>query len=63
MQTENDDRQTTEPISIARPDESAPARTIRSAELLQGARELLIQHDESTYRLRLTRNGKLILVK
>jgi len=39
------------------------ARTITSADLLQGAREVLILHDEMTYRLRLTRNGKLILVK
>jgi len=38
-------------------------RTINSADLLHGAREVLIQHDEKTYRLRVTRNGKLILVK
>jgi hemin uptake protein HemP len=39
------------------------ARTVNSTDLLQGAAELLIQHDDQTYRLRLTRNGKLILVK
>jgi len=46
-------------------DASGPSalRTINSADLLQGAREVLIQHDEKTYRLRVTRNGKLILVK
>ena len=38
-------------------------RTVHSDELLQGARELLIRHGEETYRLRLTRNGKLILQK
>ena len=38
-------------------------RTISSAELFLGAREILIQHDEKTYRLQVTRNGKLILVK
>lgn len=38
-------------------------RTIRSAELFLGAREVLIQHEEKTYRLQVTRNGKLILVK
>jgi hemin uptake protein HemP len=38
-------------------------RTINSADLLHGAREILIQHDEKTYRLRVTRNGKLILIK
>jgi len=38
-------------------------RTINSADLFHGAREVLIRHDEKTYRLRVTRNGKLILVK
>ncbi len=38
-------------------------RTISSAELFHGAREILIQHEEKTYRLQVTRNGKLILVK
>jgi hemin uptake protein HemP len=38
-------------------------RTLTSQELLQGAREVLIMHGEETYRLRLTRNGKLILHK
>jgi hemin uptake protein HemP len=51
------------------PDEHAcgsidPAlRTINSSELLHGAREVLIQHEEKIYRLQVTRNGKLILVK
>jgi hemin uptake protein HemP len=39
------------------------SRTINSAELFHGAREVLIQHDEKIYRLQVTRNGKLILVK
>lgn len=38
-------------------------RRIRSAELLQGEREVLIEHGSEIYRLRLTRNGKLILQK
>jgi len=42
---------------------SRATRSVRSDELLQGARELLIRHGEETYRLRLTRNGKLILQK
>jgi hemin uptake protein HemP len=50
----NDAVETTIPPSV---------RTINSADLLQGAREVLIRHDEKTYRLRVTRNGKLILVK
>uniref|UniRef100_A0A7C4LPR5 Hemin uptake protein HemP n=1 Tax=Schlesneria paludicola TaxID=360056 RepID=A0A7C4LPR5_9PLAN len=36
---------------------------IRSDELLRGHREVRIIHGTETYRLRLTRNGKLILHK
>ena len=36
---------------------------IDSTRLLQGTRELLIVHAGEEYRLRLTRNGKLILTK
>ena len=35
----------------------------RSEDLLQGRRELLIQHGDEQYRLRLTRMNKLILTK
>ena len=38
-------------------------RAIRSEELLAGAQEVLIEHEGQTYRLRLTRRGKLILHK
>lgn len=38
-------------------------RTMSSAELLQGKTEIFITHGEDVYRLRLTRNGKLILHK
>jgi len=34
-----------------------------SEELLKGTKEVLIQHGTETYRLRLTRQGKLILYK
>lgn len=47
------------PVAAA---ESAPAR-FRSEDLLQGRREILIVHSQEVYRLRLTRNGKLILTK
>lgn len=43
--------------------DSAPARRISSQSLLQGERELVIQHQGSEYHLRLTRNDKLILTK
>jgi hemin uptake protein HemP len=36
---------------------------IRSEELLAGAQEVLIEHVGQSYRLRLTRSGKLILHK
>lgn len=45
------------------PDPSTPVRVYESAELLQGAKEVLIRHAGELYRLRLTRNGKLILQK
>ncbi len=38
-------------------------RELNSEELLQGNREIRIRHGEEIYRLRLTRNGKLILQK
>lgn len=44
------------------PSPSAPRR-IESTELLAGANEVLIAHGAETYRLRLTRSGKLILHK
>ena len=40
-----------------------PRARIDSARLLQGGRELLIAHAGEEYRLRLTRNDKLILTK
>jgi hemin uptake protein HemP len=42
----------------------APQRLrLSSSELLRGARELIIQHGDNEYRLRLTQNDKLILTK
>jgi hemin uptake protein HemP len=43
--------------------ELAPKRTLDSADLFQGAREIQIRHEEKVYRLQVTRNGKLILIK
>ena len=36
---------------------------LRSSDLLAGGREVLIQHGEDIYRLKLTGNNKLILTK
>jgi hemin uptake protein HemP len=40
-----------------------PQRVVRVEELLGGNREVLIQHGDEYYRLRLTRNGRLLLTK
>jgi hemin uptake protein HemP len=45
------------------PASAAKLRHITTAALLGGARELIIHHNDSEYRLRLTSNGKLILTK
>jgi hemin uptake protein HemP len=50
----NEPRRTTAPDSV---------RKLASHDLLQGAQEILIEHAGEVYRLRLTRNGKLILHK
>jgi hemin uptake protein HemP len=42
---------------------SGAVRRVSSLALLDGARELVIQHQGNEYHLRLTRNGKLILTK
>lgn len=38
-------------------------REVTSTELLRGESEVLIRHGDELYRLKLTRNGKLILQK
>lgn len=38
-------------------------REVDSCELLRGESELLVRHGDELYRLKLTRNGKLILQK
>jgi hemin uptake protein HemP len=40
-----------------------PQRTLSSSSLFQGTREIAIEHGESIYRLKITRQGKLILNK
>ena len=47
----------------ALPPATTTVRSVTSEELFQGQREILIQHAGETYRLRLTRNDKLILNK
>ena len=45
------------------PPSKLPTKTITSESILEGQPEVLITHGEETYRLRCTRNGKLILQK
>jgi hemin uptake protein HemP len=44
-------------------DSAREPRKVSSADLMQGATELLITHHDHIYRLRITRSGKLILHK
>ncbi|MFM9960905.1 MAG: hemin uptake protein HemP [Planctomycetaceae bacterium] len=46
-----------------KPCEKQPLREMTSEELLRGQNEVLIRHGEEIYRLKLTRNQKLILQK
>lgn len=57
------DPRRSDPLDLSRLPASAPAQVIDSKVLLQGGRELRIQHGDQTYRLCHTRNDKLILVK
>jgi len=53
-------------LPLARPADlamDATARRVDSTDLLGGHREVLIEHGDQTYRLRLTASNKLILVK
>ena len=50
------------PHDIKLPDEVVPER-IQVADLVKGAREVVLVHDGQEYRLRVTAKGKLILTK
>jgi hemin uptake protein HemP len=50
-------------LNPPKPADGASPRLVTSESLLEGQRELLIQHGADQYRLRLTTNNKLILVK
>ena len=54
-----EDRQSSPPVD--RP--PARPRRLKVSELLQGEREVILEHDGQDYRLRITANGKLILSK
>lgn len=56
-------KQTKTPLPQPARPESAPSQTLTSAALMQGRREIVIEHQGERYRLQQTRNGKLILTK
>lgn len=53
----------THPSPPADTHSASTLRVLRSEDLFLGSHEILIDHDGEQYRLRLTRNGKLILQK
>jgi hemin uptake protein HemP len=57
----------TPPFCLRLPDEPGhqpcPADALPADLLFRGRQEILIAHQGETYRLRITRNGKLILTK
>jgi hemin uptake protein HemP len=61
--TSADQRSDKQPQAPQKSDAALPVRLVRSADLLQGEREVVIQHANEFYRLRVTKSGKLILHK
>ncbi|WP_413625750.1 hemin uptake protein HemP [Luteibacter sp. Lutesp34] len=57
--TDNGGRDRVVPLRAA----PVATRRVESKNLLDGSRELVIEHQGSEYHLRLTRNDKLILTK
>ncbi|MGN6091430.1 MAG: hemin uptake protein HemP [Luteibacter jiangsuensis] len=57
--TDNGGRDRVVPLRAA----PVAVRRVESKNLLDGSRELVIEHQGSEYHLRLTRNDKLILTK
>lgn len=55
-----DDPESTDPPKVC---ETPDTNVVNSRDLLGGRREIQIQHGEEVYRLRVTRNGRLILNK
>ena len=43
--------------------DAAEVRTIESGDIFRGANEIMIRHDGVVYRMKITRQGKLILNK
>lgn len=52
-----------EPVSLEGAYQDAAVRCYLTTELFQGKQEVCIKHAGESYRLRITKNGKLILTK
>ncbi|MFI3157826.1 MAG: hemin uptake protein HemP [Methylococcaceae bacterium] len=65
MNKQPDDSTEPSDLTLFNKQDIAPAlrQRLRSAELFGTAREVVIEHAGEEYRLRLTRQGKLILTK
>ena len=57
------DRFTIRPLPTLEHRDRQPTRTLSSDSLFQGTTEVAIDHHGSVYRLKITRQGKLILNK
>ncbi len=51
------------PLPATNENYSSPAGIVQASRLFQNSQEILIGHNGETYRLRITKNGKLILTK
>jgi len=51
------------PVSEERLHDGVGRPTLKSTDLFQGGKEVVIRHGDDEYRLRITRAGKLILTK
>ena len=51
------------PQTAQSPAPSGRLRRVKVSDLLQGEREVILEHGGQDYRLRITANGKLILTK
>lgn len=51
------------PLTLEHERRNGQPGVIRAERLFRGGQEILIDHQGETYRLRITKNGKLILTK
>ncbi|WP_160012454.1 hemin uptake protein HemP [Rhizobium sp. 18055] len=57
------DKQDTLKQTLLARDAVADVRVLESSDIFRGANEIVIRHDGAVYRMKITRQGKLILNK